>query len=202
MSIYSVDTFLRTCYNDIVKNNDGLDAKMKSRSDAPVKTASTSNKTSTPSKRDNGTPKPSNKKSVDVTTVPPEGTKINVTVESVLDGDTIRVYSKEFMKGVYFDMRIKDVDAPEIAHGKKEGQFLGEASRDFANRILLGKTLPARITGITKGRAEGDVRLVIGGVEKYFGEIAVEAGTAYAVSNNTDYAALEAKAKAGNSLLF
>lgn len=183
-------------YNDIVKNNDGLDAKMKSRSDAPVKTASTSNKASTPSKRDNGTPKPSSKKSVDVTSIPPKGTKINVTVESVLDGDTLRVYSKEFMKGVYFDIRIKDIDAPEIAHGKKEGQFLGEASRDFANRILLGKTLPARITGITKGRAEGDVRLVVGGVEKYFGEIAVEAGTAYAVSNSTDYAALEAKAKA------
>lgn len=153
-------------------------------------------KTSTPAKRENGTPKPSSKKSVDVTSIPPKGTKINVTVESVLDGDTLRVHSKQFMKGVYFDLRIKDIDAPEIAHGKKEGQFLGESSRDFANRILLGKTLPARITGITKGRAEGDVRLVVGGVEKYFGEIAVEAGTAYAVSNNTDYAALEAKAKA------
>ena len=150
----------------------------------------------TPVKRDNGTPPPSKKKAVAVTTIPPKGTKINVTVESVLDGDTLRVHSKQFMKGVYFDLRIKDIDAPEIAHGKKEAQYAGDISHSFANRLLVGKTLPANITGIdVHGRAVGDVKLVVGGVEKSYGELALEAGAAYNVSNNTHYDALETKAK-------
>ena len=149
-----------------------------------------------PSKKNNGTPpkNDSTKKSVKVKEIPPNSKQIKITVEKVLDGDTVRVKSKDFMPGVYFDMRIEKIDAPEIAHGAKDGQYGGIISHNFATTILLGKTYYAKITGKDgNGRALGDIKIT----EKYFSEIAVESGAAYAVSGDTNLKALEESAKSG-----
>jgi endonuclease YncB( thermonuclease family) len=61
-----------------------------------------------------------------------------VTVQRVSDGDTIIALTAD---GTKLRLRLLGIDAPEIPHGKKDGQPFGEEARDYLDHLVGGKTV-------------------------------------------------------------
>jgi micrococcal nuclease len=61
-----------------------------------------------------------------------------VTVERVVDGDTIRVQDSS---GTEYKVRIIGVDAPETEKESQEGEFFAEEATQFAEQVLLNKEI-------------------------------------------------------------
>ena len=57
------------------------------------------------------------------------------------DGDTCHVGVAEAM---WMNVRLAGIDAPEVAGKKKQGQEMGEKSRDFLNNLVKGKNVSIR----------------------------------------------------------
>ncbi len=62
------------------------------------------------------------------------------------DGDTCRV---KVAGGMWLNVRLAGIDAPEVASGKKKaGQPFGEEARNFLNNHAKGKTIQIRQTDL------------------------------------------------------
>ncbi len=62
------------------------------------------------------------------------------------DGDTCRV---KVASGMWMNVRLAGIDAPEVASGKKKpGQPFGEEARNFLNNHAKGKTIQIRQTDL------------------------------------------------------
>lgn len=72
----------------------------------------------------------------------------------VLDGDTVDILSV----GQSFRVRLAEIDAPEISHGRDSGQSFGQKSRQSLSNMIAGKTVNVVYTDVDKyGRAIGTV---------------------------------------------
>ena len=62
------------------------------------------------------------------------------------DGDTCRV---KVAGGMWLNVRLAGIDAPEVSSGKKKaGQPFGDESRSFLNNMAKGKTIQIRQTDL------------------------------------------------------
>ncbi len=60
------------------------------------------------------------------------------TIERVSTGDTLVAVA---VKGTRLRLRLLGIDAPDVAHGSKPGQPLGETARDYLDHLIGGKTV-------------------------------------------------------------
>ncbi len=64
---------------------------------------------------------------------------IDALIYNCSDGDTCRVGVAD---GLWFNVRLAGIDAPEVPHGKKKpGQPLGSEAKDFLNHAIKGQTV-------------------------------------------------------------
>lgn len=71
---------------------------------------------------------------------------LTATVLYCHDGDTCRL---KIENGLWLNVRLAGIDAPEVASGKKKsGQPFGNESRDFLNQQIKGKTVTVRQTDL------------------------------------------------------
>ena len=64
---------------------------------------------------------------------------IEAFIYNCSDGDTCRVGVAD---GLWFNVRLAGIDAPEVPHGKKKpGQPLGSEAKDFLNHAIKGQTV-------------------------------------------------------------
>ncbi|WP_162179672.1 thermonuclease family protein [Solidesulfovibrio alcoholivorans] len=79
---------------------------------------------------------------------------ISGKVIHVLDGDTVDILSV----GQQFRVRLAEIDAPEISHGRDSGQPFGQKSRITLSSMIAGKTVNIVYTDVDKyGRAIGTI---------------------------------------------
>jgi len=71
--------------------------------------------------------------------------EIKANVVQVKDGDTVVVVPEEGGQG--FICRLYGIDAPEVAHGGKEGQPYGEEAKNYLKRLVLNETVLVKTTG-------------------------------------------------------
>lgn len=71
-------------------------------------------------------------------------------VQQVLDGDTLRV---QLAAGRTASVRLIGVDAPEIAHRRRQGEYLGEEAKAFARSLVDGAQVQLKSE---PGRADHD----------------------------------------------
>ena len=74
---------------------------------------------------------------------------LSATVERVSDGDTVVAITANQTK---LRLRLLGIDAPEIAHGKKPGQPLGEEARGYLASLLEGKRVRVEAFGADRYR--------------------------------------------------
>lgn len=71
---------------------------------------------------------------------------LSATVFNCNDGDTCRL---KIADGLWLNVRLAGIDAPEVGHGKKKpGQPFGDDARDFLNRQIKGKIVQVRQTDL------------------------------------------------------
>jgi endonuclease YncB( thermonuclease family) len=72
--------------------------------------------------------------------------QVEATVLYCNDGDTCRV---KVAGGMWLNVRLAGIDAPEVSSGKKKaGQPFGEESKNFLNNHAKGKTIQIRQTDL------------------------------------------------------
>lgn len=71
---------------------------------------------------------------------------VAATVFNCNDGDTCRL---KIADGLWLNVRLAGIDAPEVGHGKKKpGQPFGDEARNFLNELIKGKTVQLRQTDL------------------------------------------------------
>lgn len=65
-------------------------------------------------------------------------------VERVSDGDTLTALTSNQTK---LRIRLLGIDAPEVPHGDKPGQPIGEEARDYLEHLIGGKTVRVEAYG-------------------------------------------------------
>jgi micrococcal nuclease len=100
------------------------------------------------------------------------------TVASVADGDTITVRRG----GETRKIRFCGIDAPEVQHGKEQGQPLGKESKANLQRLVDevgGKVMVVEVERDRYGRTVAEIFSSKNGKEKNFNEEQLSSGNAY-----------------------
>ena len=102
-----------------------------------------------------------------------------VRVDAVLDGDTVVLRGGE-------RLRLRGIDAPEIRHGDKPGQYYGQEAKKTLARLVADRDVfldRSELQTDRYGRMVGAVHL---GDGRNVNLLMIEAGAAFAYSHQTD----------------
>lgn len=103
-------------------------------------------------------------------------TVLNLLIHSCSDGDTCTASTKE---GLKLKLRLAGIDAPEVSHGKKKGQFFGKESKEWLNNAVKNQNLKVEILG---SDPFGRYLAVLWKSDSNINKKCIEEGMAYAYS--------------------
>jgi endonuclease YncB( thermonuclease family) len=84
---------------------------------------------------------------------------IKATVVKIVDGDTVHALTPDRTK---LKIRLYGIDAPEVQHGKKEGQSYGNEAKDTLTSLVLNKAVIVRVLDIDRYKRQVCIILLNG----------------------------------------